>query len=280
MPADDEGSFDSSPVAPPVAVVPQTTVQLQPLPQSQPVTQNPLPAPNVGGSESAAPSASDNPVVNDAPFASAGVMVGGAVSDVQLKATSAAQQAQVKATGYAAQAETQAQYATQEAANAQRNLDQNLQREWDRLRSYEDQLRKREDDLRRREVDVEALMPQQPNFPKHCPFVKPQVYHNIQADFIPSRQAFMRSLYSNYYILCFLLVYQCAIDLAVLLAPDAKEGDDGDTKSQPDWAEHLGVSILYLIGICFAFVIWYWPTYVPKALSLLSARQISAFFSQ
>ena len=177
-----------------------------------------------------------------------GAAAGTAVNDVQLKAAT-----------YATQATERVQYASNEVNQTVQNMDMNSQREWDRLRTYEEQLQKREEELRRKEIDFESQMPQRANFPRYCPFIKPQVYHNIQTEFIPARKAFMRGLYTNYYLLCFLLVYQSIIDLCALVG--SNEGSDDDDDDQPDWAEHFGVSLLYLLAICFAFIVWYWPTY-------------------
>eukprot|EP00754_Rhynchopus_humris_P049440 Rhum_TRINITY_DN8403_c0_g1::Rhum_TRINITY_DN8403_c0_g1_i1::g.27712::m.27712/K19995/SCAMP; secretory carrier-associated membrane protein len=247
MPADDETKADGTPAhtfSPPVA---QTTPSV-----AAPVPPSDLPPQGVDN----APAMADA-----APFASAGVMMGAAKDQAQHVAVDV----RGKAESGAAQADTQARAAAQQAGQATHQahaaVQQTTQREWDRLRAFEEQLQRKEHELAQRELSVQAYLPQQPNFPSRCPGIKPQVYHNIQADFIPARTAFMKSLYINYYILCFLVVYQSVVDLMVLLGSDKDSADD----DEPDFAEHFGVSLLYLFGFCAAFMLWYWPTY--KALA-------------
>ncbi|KAJ9462163.1 secretory carrier membrane protein 3 [Diplonema papillatum] len=157
------------------------------------------------------------------------------------------------------------------AAGAQA-ADSHMTREWERLRMMETELNKREKTLRQREMEVGRLGNRPANFPKHCYCIKPQVYHDISADMTPPRQPFMRALYINFYITCLLLVLQTATALVALVA----DGADDVSGDDPPYAEHFGVSILYLIGIVFAFPLWYWPVY--QALSSRNSNRYTAGF--
>ena len=198
-------------------------------------------------------------------------MMGAAKDQAQHVAVDVRGKAEAGATQADAHARAGGQQAGQATHQAHAAVQQTTQREWDRLRAFEEQLQRKEHELTQRELTVQAYLPQQPNFPSRCPGIKPQVYHNIQADFIPARTAFMKSLYINYYVLCFLVVYQSIVDLMVLLGSDKEDVED-----EPDFAEHFGVSLLYLFGICAAFMLWYWPTYVNLPLS--PTNEIPPFF--
>eukprot|EP01064_Diplonema_japonicum_P038966 TRINITY_DN963_c1_g1_i1.p1 TRINITY_DN963_c1_g1~~TRINITY_DN963_c1_g1_i1.p1 ORF type:complete len:399 (+),score=60.75 TRINITY_DN963_c1_g1_i1:49-1197(+) len=184
------------------------------------------------------------------PFASVGVMKG-AMGNAAVSAHSEAQQAAYTAQRDVSQVRSDAASSVQDKGSA------TLQREWDRLRQMEEQLQRKEKQLQQRELELGKNITQQPNFPKHVPCMKPQVYHDINSDILPARQGFMRRLYFSYYLICVTIVYQVCVDLGALLASNKDEKDN----DEPSWGAHFGVSLIYLLGICFAFMLWYWPIY-------------------
>ena len=184
-------------------------------------------------------------------------------SRFEAQTTDAARQASEYATVVQQQGMGMANQAQQQAGAMQQRVaatasDATLQLEWDRLRTKEQELEKQTKLLRQREIELGKLITHTPNFPKHCYCIKPQVYHDIEGDIIPVRARFMKVLYANYYLTIFLLIFQSICCLAALLSTTKEKKEDDD---DVPWVEHFVVSLVNLVGIFFAFMLWYWPSY-------------------
>eukprot|EP01060_Flectonema_neradi_P011435 TRINITY_DN18506_c0_g1_i1.p1 TRINITY_DN18506_c0_g1~~TRINITY_DN18506_c0_g1_i1.p1 ORF type:complete len:396 (+),score=92.38 TRINITY_DN18506_c0_g1_i1:69-1256(+) len=177
---------------------------------------------------------------------------------LQSQAATTASQLQQQGNTLANQAQQQAAVAQQRVTDTANAADATLQREWDRLRTKEQELEKHAKELRQRELELDKLVTHTPNFPKHCYCIKPQVYHDIEGDIIPVRVRFIKVLYASYYLTIFLLIFQSICCFTALLSTTKEKKEDDD---DIPWVEHFVVSLLNLVGICFAFMLWYWPTY-------------------
>eukprot|EP01063_Lacrimia_lanifica_P007906 TRINITY_DN15075_c0_g1_i1.p1 TRINITY_DN15075_c0_g1~~TRINITY_DN15075_c0_g1_i1.p1 ORF type:complete len:364 (+),score=141.49 TRINITY_DN15075_c0_g1_i1:56-1093(+) len=207
---------------------------------------------------------------NPTPFASVGAGDGGVTGEgmtLEQQYAAASQGGQQNAqagSAYAMSAVSMGSAAAEGGSGA-------MQHEWERLRKFQEELNRKEKMLKQREMELGKHTSQNLNWPRHVPCIKPQVYHDIDAEITPLRTKFMKALYSSYYALCLLIVYQLIVDLMVMLGDDKKENDD----DEPDWSEHFGLSVLYLLGICFGFMLWYWPTYKALANRIPSGYRMS-----
>ena len=112
-------------------------------------------------------------------------------------------------------------------------------------------------ELARREIEVRvALARTVPNFPPRFLCIDPLVYHSIPNEVPADRQRFVRGCYINYYITVALIILNIFTAGAGFWAPTS-----GQATAQP-WAQHFGLSFLYLLGVPGAFVIWYYQLYM------------------
>eukprot|EP01065_Artemidia_motanka_P001624 TRINITY_DN10742_c0_g1_i1.p1 TRINITY_DN10742_c0_g1~~TRINITY_DN10742_c0_g1_i1.p1 ORF type:complete len:427 (+),score=115.22 TRINITY_DN10742_c0_g1_i1:160-1440(+) len=181
-----------------------------------------------------------------------------AAADIQQRGTAAAADIQQRGATAAADVHQRgALYATEMEDGVRRGVagaEGAVSVELAELRS---QLQQAQHELASKDAQIQQLRimahPPEPNFPRRCCCVKPQVYHSIENDAPVDRQPFLKRMYRNYFATGFLLAFQC---LTALIALVTKGDEDGD------WTAHFGFSIVYLIGIPGAFVVWYWPCYV------------------
>jgi len=181
----------------------------------------------------------------------------------QQRATEGFGQAKQRATESLGQAQQQVAGGLSEVQQSvQRGADDpDMQRKIDELKSdlaaAREEAKQAKWDIERLQKELVNVRPPDPNFPRHCMCIKPQVYHNIEAELsqTPDRKPYLKKMYANYYITCGLLVLQCIAALIGFCSPDKED-------KEASLGSHFGFSIVYLIGIPGAFVVWYWPLYV------------------
>eukprot|EP00760_Papus_ankaliazontas_P034044 PhM_4_TR6910/c0_g1_i1/m.28211/K19995/SCAMP; secretory carrier-associated membrane protein len=121
--------------------------------------------------------------------------------------------------------------------------------------SREKDLEAREAELSRRERDLRLLEERQrPNFPPKFLCIQPVVRHDIDQTIPPARAGFMRMLFGFYYIASLVLVFNLACTIAAAASP-SKDNSSSSFMTQ------FGVSVVHLLGIPGAFILWYYPTY-------------------
>lgn len=133
-------------------------------------------------------------------------------------------------------------------------------------------------EVERREKQVSLLRSKsEPNWPRKFCCIEPMVHHSILGDIPVERQAFVKKCYVNYYVTIFLLVFNCALALAMQVVPNVTDPTTNQPKkSNSLLLQHFIVSVVFLLGIVFAFIVWYWPTY--KALATGVSSQYLASF--
>jgi hypothetical protein len=104
-----------------------------------------------------------------------------------------------------------------------------------------------------------------PNFPPQCCCIEPLVYHDIKKEIGAERQSFVKWGFHNYWLTVFMLVYNCGVAVSMMVIKNK------DGQKAPALESHLAISIIMLLGIPLAFVLWYWPVY--KACALGSSGQ-------
>eukprot|EP00759_Apiculatamorpha_spiralis_P044714 PhF_6_TR41625/c0_g1_i1/m.63089/K19995/SCAMP; secretory carrier-associated membrane protein len=128
----------------------------------------------------------------------------------------------------------------------------------DVIRKREKELQEKEAELMRRERELKVQEDRsKPNFPREFFCIKPIVHHDIDADIPPARAGFMRMFLWGYYAQVLVLVYNVVTSIAAISSPDKE-----NVKSPiGGFSTHMGVSIVHLLGIPGAFILWYWTTY-------------------
>jgi len=128
----------------------------------------------------------------------------------------------------------------------------------DAMRKREKDLADREAELAKRERDVRLQEERtKPNFPREFLCIKPVVHHDIEVEIPPARIGLMRNMLGAYYMQCGVLVYNVICAIAVVSTPNIEDKKN----ATGGWATHMGVSIVHLLGIPGAFMLWYWSTY-------------------
>ena len=127
----------------------------------------------------------------------------------------------------------------------------------EKLVARERDLVRRKDELARREQEVSvALQRTLPNFPPKFLCMRPLVYHSIVSEVPSDRVRYVRVAYGTFYLTLLTLVYNLVCSIAGFVAA----GDDDH-----EWGAHLGASVVYLLGIPGAFVVWYFPIYTAAS---------------
>ena len=125
----------------------------------------------------------------------------------------------------------------------------------ERLAEKEREVEQRFGALReRQQVVMQALKSLQPNWPGHCLCIGPIVYHDIEEAVPQDRKQFAKTSYGNYFFTIFLLCYNLLVAIAGI-ASENKVTDD------TQYALHLGISFVHLLGIPGAFLVWHFQLY-------------------
>ena len=128
----------------------------------------------------------------------------------------------------------------------------------EQLRDKERELDRRFQELQRREMNVRSALQQtEPNFPRKLLCIRPLVVHSIESDLAVDRQPFVRRCYYACYWNAVLLLYNTATAAAVVSSADSSNA----VRSPLDWAQHFSLSLIHLVGMAGAFVVWYFPVY-------------------
>jgi hypothetical protein len=108
----------------------------------------------------------------------------------------------------------------------------------------------------RQQQVIQALQQLQPNWPPHCCCIEPVVYHDIDRAVPTDRIPFAKFSYGLYFFTIFLLMYNlvCCI---VGIASDPKD----NVNDKNDYSIQTGVSIIHLLGIPGAFLLWHFQVY-------------------
>lgn len=123
--------------------------------------------------------------------------------------------------------------------------------------------------LTARDREVKLLMQRMlPNWPPKFCCISPVVYHSIESEVPTDRVSFVRACYAMYYITAVFLVFNTVCAGVAMISPQAK---DLTSDQKQDWSPHFGVSFVHLLGIVFAFPVWYFPIY--RALSTFDDSQ-------
>jgi hypothetical protein len=125
----------------------------------------------------------------------------------------------------------------------------------DTLMQKEREVAARMQDLKQRQERVlQELQSLRPNWPPQFCCIGPVVYHDISRAVPADRIGYAKSSYTTYFITIFVIFYNiiCAI------AAFASEGKDGD---KTPYAEQMGVSLVHLLGIPGAFLVWHFQVY-------------------
>lgn len=129
-------------------------------------------------------------------------------------------------------------------------------------------------ELARRDRDVKLFLQRMlPNWPAKFCCVSPIVYHSIESEVPTDRVSFVRGMYYTYYATCVLLIYNLVCCGIAMGSQDKKEGEVPASDAGTDWTKHFGVSFVHLLGIVFAFPVWYFPIY--RAASTFDRQQSS-----
>ena len=128
----------------------------------------------------------------------------------------------------------------------------------DAMRKREKELAEKEAALMKREREIRLQEERtKANFPREFCCIKPMVHHDIEQEIPTGRQGFMRSHLAGYYAQCCVLLFNVVTSIAAVSSPD-----NPDIKSPTGgWSTHMGVSIVHLLGIPGAFVLWYFTSY-------------------
>lgn len=139
-----------------------------------------------------------------------------------------------------------------------------LERRWRAAQEEEDKLRITAMNIERMEKQLAMVRGRDtPNFPPSICCIRPLVHHDINGDIPLERQRFVRTAWYNFIITVILLIANAVIAIVNAVMPD-KVGVTTDDVSQIDqdtYKIHFVLSIVYLLGIVFAFIVWYWPLY-------------------
>ena len=129
----------------------------------------------------------------------------------------------------------------------------------EKLVARERDLVRRKDELARREEEVSlALQRTMPNFPPKFLCIRPLVYHSIISEVPSDRVRYVRIAYVTYYLTVLTLIYNLVCAVVGFVATDSGG-------SSHEWGAHLGTSVVYLLGIPGAFVVWYFPIYTAAS---------------
>jgi len=138
------------------------------------------------------------------------------------------------------------------------------------LKAREQELLSKETDLARRELEFGLeLKKGEPNWPRKFCCISPMVHHDILGDIRSERVGFIRAMYANYWYTIFLIFANIIAALIIMIVP--KVADAPEQKGGEKFTQHFGTSIVHLLGVPFAFIIWYWPIY--KACKTCSPGQ-------
>lgn len=129
----------------------------------------------------------------------------------------------------------------------------------EKLVARERDLVRRKDELAKREHEVAlALQRTMANFPPKFLCIRPLVYHSIVSEVPADRVRYVRIAYAMFFVTAVTLVYNVICAAVGLGATDSGGSDHG-------WAAHLGCSIVGLLGVPGAFVVWYFPMYTAAS---------------
>lgn len=183
-----------------------------------------------------------------------------AADAVRRDAERAAQEARAKAAVLGQQAIVQGAAVAATAVNIARD---EFESRCAAVLEKEEKLRLAAMEVEKREKQLSLLLQKAPpNWPRKFCCIEPMVHHDILSDIPPERQSYVRKGYINYYFTCFLLVANFALSLTMLVLKNKKDETGATKKTDDDGAiQHLGISVLFLTGIIFSFILWYWPVY-------------------
>lgn len=103
---------------------------------------------------------------------------------------------------------------------------------------------------------IQALQQLQPNWPPRCCCIEPIVYHDIERAVPTDRIPFVKFSYYVYFFTIFQLIYNLVCCIAGVVA-DPKDG----VFDKNDYAVNTGVSVIHLLGIVGAFLVWHFQIY-------------------
>jgi hypothetical protein len=128
----------------------------------------------------------------------------------------------------------------------------------DKLVAKEREIAARMQNLKERQQQVmHALQSLQPNWPPcHCLCIQPIVYHDIAKAVPADRMGYAKSSYTNYGVTIFIIVYNIICAIAGF-ATETKQGVTDETS----YSTHFGLSLLHLLGIPGAFMVWHFQIY-------------------
>lgn len=198
---------------------------------------------------------------------------------LQMKAT--AEQAALEQAARAAQAGGAALQRGEQMASVAVDIARGeFEARWEKAVAEENRLRELALEIERREKQVSLLRSAtEPNWPAiRCCCIEPVVHHDILGDIPVERQSFMRKAYINYFLTCFMVTLNMALAISMQFIQNEKDEKTQKEKvSNSNMLQHSVVAIVIMVlGIPFAFVVWYWPTY--KALGTgVSSQYLAAW---
>lgn len=164
-----------------------------------------------------------------------------------------------------------------------------LEDRWRRALDEERQLNLLTAEIERKEAAAKLTLQRlTPNFPPAFLCIQPLVHHNIPADIPIKRQRTVKIAFGNWIATSVLLFLNFIICLSVSFVTNKDGLADTEKLSAKTTSQHVGLSVAYLTGIVFSFLLWYWQfyksiafgrstTYLITFVGLLIGAAFSAF---
>lgn len=100
-----------------------------------------------------------------------------------------------------------------------------------------------------------------PNFPPSFCCIRSVIHHDINGDIALERQGFVRAAWYNYLLTVVFLIANAVVTILCAIMPDTSSASEVSESTRSSYSIHFVFSVVYLLGIVFAFIVWYWPLY-------------------